>query len=93
MVSNVGENSDEFNLDNLRVDEEEVRSPAIFPLSVVVCKTEFVEQVDNVPELIRRIKDRLLDRYAYKIIKHLLECFYDEYRSYNSILLSNRKLF
>lgn len=59
------ENS-EFSLDDLRVEEKEIRTPTIFPLSILVCKTEFVQLVDDVASLITRIKNRLVDKYGFK---------------------------
>lgn len=59
------ENS-EFSLDDLRVEEKEIRPPTIFPLSILVCETEFVQPVDDVASLITRIKNRLVDKYGFK---------------------------
>jgi len=56
----------EFSLDELRVKEEEIRPPTIFPLSIFVCETEFVQQVDDVANLKRQIKKRLIDMYSFK---------------------------
>jgi len=60
------ENSSQFSLDDLRVDEEEVRPPTIFPLSIIVCQTEFLEQVEDIEDLKVRIKNRLVEKYAFK---------------------------
>lgn len=59
------ENSD-FSLDDLRVEEEEIRPPTIFPLSIIVCETEFVQPVDDVASLRIRIKNRLIGKYGFK---------------------------
>jgi len=47
------------------VKEEEVYPPANFPVSIAVCETEFVETVDDIASLKKRIENRLIERYSY----------------------------
>jgi len=58
--------SSSFSLDDLRVEEEEVRAPIILPISIIVCKTEFLKPVENVQLLVSRIKNRLIEKYPFK---------------------------
>jgi len=49
-MKNMREESFEFSLDDLKVEEKEVRQPTIFPVSILVSETEFKEPIDNVSE-------------------------------------------
>jgi hypothetical protein len=55
----------EFSLDDLVVDEEEVRYPVIMPVTVLVCETEYSEQGD-VSDLIDNITKNLRDDYGFR---------------------------
>jgi len=83
--------SSEFSLDDLRVEEEEVRTPTVFPLSIFVSETEFLEPVDDVEKLKEELINRLLLKYPFrrrkgrtfkegflefKITENGIECFY-----------------
>jgi hypothetical protein len=56
---------DDFSLDNLVVEEEEVRTPAIMPVTVLVCETEY-EQQKNIEEIIDGIRGKILQNYAFR---------------------------
>ena len=45
---------DDFSLDNLVVEEEEVRTPAIMPVTVLVSETEYDQQT-NLSEIVDNI--------------------------------------
>jgi len=42
------ENTNGVTLDSKRVDEEELRPPTLFPVSIITCKTEFIKPVNNI---------------------------------------------
>jgi hypothetical protein len=55
----------DFSLDNLLVEEEEVRTPAIMPVTVLVSETEYDEQT-NLDEIADNIKRKLLEDYGFR---------------------------
>lgn len=56
---------DDFSLDDLVVEEEEVRTPTIMPVTVLVSETEFDEQV-NLNETADSIRRKLLEDYGFR---------------------------
>lgn len=60
------EDSSRFSLDDLKVEEEEIRSPTIFPLSIFTSKTQFLKPVNDVEVLKEEIKTRLISKYSFK---------------------------
>lgn len=77
---------DEFSLEDLIVEEEEVRTPAIMPVTVLVSETEYNEQ-PNLMEVIDNIKIRLQEKYGFrrKEKKRHREGFLDFNSSENNI--------
>lgn len=55
-----------YSLDAHRVDEEEVRTPTLFPVSIMTCKTEFVQPVTNVVALKNSLNAKILEKYAFQ---------------------------
>ena len=55
----------EFSLDNLVVEEEEVRKPVIMPVTVLVCETAYDEQKD-LNSLVNKIGKKLLEGYGFR---------------------------
>jgi len=55
----------EFSLDNLVVEEEEVRNPVIMPVTVLVCETEYDEEKD-LNKLANKIGKKLLGDYGFR---------------------------
>jgi len=55
----------EFSLDNLLVEEEEVRNPVIMPVTVLVCETEYDEQKD-LNGLVNKIGKKLIGDYGFR---------------------------
>jgi len=56
---------DDFSLNDLVVEEEEVRTPAIMPVTVLVCEIEY-EQQQNIDEVIGGIQGKILQNYAFR---------------------------
>jgi len=61
------ENSD-FSLDELIVEEEEMRAPALYPVSVIISQTEYDEQSETVENLKNKVKERILEKYSFKTV-------------------------
>lgn len=55
----------DFSLDDLVVDEEEIRSPVIMPVTILVCETEYDEQNDLM-ELVDGIRKNLFEKYGFR---------------------------
>lgn len=55
-----------FNIDNLKVEDEVTRSPVVFPLSVLVCKTEFETNIDSISEFKAQVKKKLFENYSFR---------------------------
>src|SRR4030067_432074 len=77
---------DEFSLEDLIVEEEEVRTPAIMPVTVLVSETEYDEQ-QNINEVVEAIKRKLQESYGFrrKEKKRYREGFLDLISSENTI--------
>lgn len=56
---------DEFSLEDLVVDEEEVHTPAIMPVTVLVSETEYDEQ-QNLDDILNSLKSRLIEKYGFR---------------------------
>lgn len=56
----------DFSLDALRVDEEEIHPPTLFPVSIIVCRTEFVKPVTTVVNLRNDLRAKILEKYSFQ---------------------------
>ena len=54
-----------FSLDNLIVEEKEVRPPIIMPVTMLVCETDYTEQKD-LEDLVNKIQNKLIDDYGFR---------------------------
>jgi len=77
-----------LSLDDLRVDEEELRSPTLFPVSIITCETRFVKPVDNVLALKQNLQGKMKEKYAFKKAerKKFKEGFLEFHSSSDNIL-------
>jgi len=55
----------QFSLDNLLVEEEEVRPPVIMPVTVLVCETEY-DELKDLKVFQNEIKRKLLEDYGFR---------------------------
>jgi hypothetical protein len=62
----MSEDPSKYSLDGLRVEEEELRPPALLPISVLTSETELIGEIKNVVELTRRIESELRRKYAFQ---------------------------
>ena len=78
----------DVSLDELSVDEEELRQPTLFPVSIVSCQTKFVKPVDNVLNLKNSLMKELKGKYAFrtKERKRFKEGFLEFHSSSDNIL-------
>lgn len=58
--------SSEFSLDDLIVEDEEVRPPVIWTVSIVVSETEYAEQEKELTRLAKEIESALLENYPFQ---------------------------
>jgi len=58
-------NDSDFSLDNLIVEEEEVRPPVIMPVTILVCETEYDEQKD-MKSFVDNIRRKLREDYGFR---------------------------
>lgn len=61
----MSENS-EFNLDELKVDAEEIYPPIALATSVLVSRTEFSKEQSDIEDIKRKIQHRIKEKYAFK---------------------------
>jgi hypothetical protein len=66
----MSEDLSRYSLNDLRVEEEELRQATLFPVSVIISETEFVEHSQNVAELVRKIEAELKNKYAFQRPEH-----------------------
>lgn len=60
------EDASGLSLDDLRVNEEELRTPALFPVSIISCKTEFVKPLDDVHTFRQNLMDNIKEKHSFK---------------------------
>ena len=59
------EDTSGISLDDLRVDEEELRSATLFPVSIITCETKFVKPVTDVLQLKKDLQNKIKEKYAF----------------------------
>jgi len=82
------EDASGISLDELRVDEEELRSATLFPVSIITCETKFVKPVIDVLQLKKDLQNRIKEKYAFMVAerKKFKEGFLEFHSSSDNIL-------